>query len=125
MNTETTRNNNTTHAGLVLYDGDCGFCLRWLRRVERPLTRKGFRFETLQTHGRELTEMLLQLPDGRELGGADAAMNLSRHVWWLWPLWLVSRIPGVMPIFRAGYRVIAKNRHRFSSSCEIKPGGKP
>ena len=124
MNTETTRN-NTTHAGLVLYDGDCGFCLRWLRRVERPLLQMGFRFETLQSHGRELSEMLVQLPDGRELGGADAAMNLSRHVWWLWPLWLVSRIPGVMPIFRAGYRVIAKNRHRFSSSCEIKPGGKP
>lgn len=36
-------------AAWVCYDGECELCLRWVRRVERPLLRQGFQFVPLQT----------------------------------------------------------------------------
>jgi formate-dependent nitrite reductase membrane component NrfD len=36
---------------------------------------------------------------------------LARYIWWLWPLWLISIIPGMMIPIRASYRFIARNRH--------------
>jgi predicted DCC family thiol-disulfide oxidoreductase YuxK len=81
-------------AGWVCCDGECALCLRWLRRVERPLLRHGFRFVPLQTAWVKArltltdpdppTEMRLLRPDETVLGGADAAVVLMRHVWWLW-----------------------------------------
>jgi len=117
-------------AGWVCYDGECSLCLRWLRRVERPLLSCGFQFVPLQAawakarlHLAEqdpLTEMRLLRPDGQILGGADAAVFLMRYVWWLWPLWLTSHIPGMMPIFRAVYRQIATNRHCATGACIVQ-----
>lgn len=116
-------------AGWVCYDGDCVLCLRWLRRVERPLLRHDFGFVPLQTPWVQaklnlseaglLTEMRLFLPDCRIIGGADAAVTLARYVWWLWPLWFASHIPGAMTIIRATYRHIAKKRHCNRGACEI------
>ena len=115
--------------GWVCYDSECPRCRRWLRRVERPLIRSGFNFVALQTtwvktrlnlgNHDPLTEMRLLFPDEQVLGGADAAVFLMRHVWWLWPLWLLSRIPGTMPVFRAVYRHIAANRHCASGACSV------
>lgn len=116
-------------AGWVCYDGKCALCLRWVRRVERPLLRYGFGFAPLQTNWVRarlnlsetelLTEMRLLLPDRNVIGGADAVVALARYVWWLWPLWLASLVPGGMPIIRATYRHIARNRHCASGACEI------
>jgi hypothetical protein len=50
---------------------------------------------------------------------------LARHVWWLWPLWLVGQIPGAMIPLRAGYRFIARNRHCRNVECEPSQRGKP
>jgi predicted DCC family thiol-disulfide oxidoreductase YuxK len=127
-----TDNNAAQTAGWVCYDAECALCRRWLRRVERPLLRRGFTFAPLQstwvktrlklTEHDALTEMRLLRPDEPVLGGADAAVVLMRHVWWLWPLWLVSRIPGAMPVFRAIYRHLAVNRHCGSLGCTSLKG---
>jgi predicted DCC family thiol-disulfide oxidoreductase YuxK len=116
-------------AGWVCFDGECSFCLRWLRRVERPLRRHGFGFVPLQTDWVRtqlhlttpelLQEMRLLRSNQPALGGADAAVVLMRYVWWLWPLWLVSRIPGAMPVYRRVYRYIARNRHCAKDACQI------
>ena len=66
-----------------------------------------------------LREMRLLLADGRDLGGADAVVEIARHIWWAWPLWLVSRVPGARAILRAIYRVIAANRHCIGGACKI------
>ena len=136
MNTETTDNNakNPT-VGWICYDSECAFCLRWLRHVERPLRPRGFDFVPLQaawvnaklnvSEVELLKEMRLLLPDNRILGGADAAVFLARHIWWLWPLWLVSHIPGTMPIIRACYRFIARNRYCSTDGCAINKGKTP
>lgn len=117
-------------AGWVCYDGECALCLRWLRRVELPLLRAGFQFAPLQTSwvkarlnltaNDPLTEMRLLRPNEPALCGADAAVILMRHIWWLWPLWLLSRSPGAMPVFRAVYRYIAVNRHCTTGACVIQ-----
>lgn len=126
---------NQPAAGWVCYDGDCALCQRWLRRVERPLRRHGFNFIPLQTDwvkarlnladNDPLTEMRLLGPGQQVLGDADAAVVLMRYVWWLWPLWLFSRIPGMMPIFHAVYRYVAANRHCDSVGCTFLKGGRP
>jgi alginate O-acetyltransferase complex protein AlgI len=121
-------------AGWICYDGDCPLCLRWLRRVERPLLRHGFRFVPLQSEWARtrlalasndpLIEMRLLRPGEPVLGGADAAAILMRHVWWLWPVWLLSRIPGVMLFYRSAYRRIAANRHCTNGTCSLRSRGR-
>lgn len=117
----TDNNAREPSAGWVCYDGECSFCRRWLRRVERPLRRHGFDFVPLQTDwvrtklnstGPELSRELRLIRAPQPVrGGADAAVILMRFVWWLWPLWLASWIPGAMPVYHAVYRWIARNRH--------------
>jgi len=130
VTTEMTDNNaKQPDAGWVCYDGDCAFCLRWRRRVARPLLRHGFDFVPLQTpwvraklnvsEADLQKEMRLIRPGRNVLGGADAVVTLARYVWWLWPLWLASRLPGAMGIIRAGYRHLARNRQCASGACEI------
>lgn len=122
-------------AGWVCYDGDCALCFRWLRRVERPLLRHGYEFVPLQaawikarlnlTNRDALTEMRLLRPGQQVLGGADAAVVLMRQIWWLWPLWLLSRSPGAMSAFRVVYRHIAVNRQCGPLSSTSLKGGQP
>lgn len=133
MNTETTDNNaKQPAAGWICYDGECAFCLRWVRRIEPPLRLRGFSFVPLQTQWVKdrlcitedalLEEMKLLLPDEQVIGGANAWVILARHIWWLWPLWLVSKIPGTVPIIRACYCFIARNRHCSTDGCAINKG---
>lgn len=133
MNTEMTDNiARQPVAGWVFYDGECALCLRWLRRVERPLLCRGFQLVPLQAASAKarlnladndpLTEMRLIRSDEPALGGVDAAVVLMRHVWWLWPLWLLSQIPGAMPIYHAVYRHIATNRHCGAIDRTIRKG---
>ena len=136
MNTEMTdKDAKQPTAGWVCYDGECAFCVRWLRRTESHLLRRGFDFVPLQAtwvraklnvpEVELLNEMRVILPDNRILGGSDAVVVLARYIWWLWPLWFASKIPGAMPLLRAGYRFIAKNRHCENDKCEIRKGIKP
>lgn len=66
-----------------------------------------------------LEEMQLLLGEGRKLGGADAIVEIARRIWWVWPLWFLSRLPGAMPLLRAAYRVLAANRHCANGACLI------
>lgn len=68
----------------------------------------------------DLTEMRVLLADGKILGGADAVVYLARRIWWLWPLWAVSLVPGAMPLLRRGYRWFAANRYCIGGKCEVR-----
>ena len=114
MITETTDNNG----GKVLYDADCAFCSRWARRGERWFIGRGYRFEPLPA---DADEMKLITARGVTFGGADAIVELARYLWWTWPMWALSRVPGMMPLFRAGYRGFAANRYCLGGRCEIRP----
>lgn len=66
--------------------------------------------------GQAWDEMKLRFPSGKTLGGADAAIYLARRVWWAWPVWALSRLPGAMRVMRRVYRRVAASR-----SCVLKP----
>ena len=106
--------------GWVLYDGDCAFCLRWVRRFRGPLERRGFRLAPLQTPwvrkrlglpaDELLAELRLLMADGQRFGGADALVEIARHLWWGWPLYALAWLPSARRLLAAGYRWGARHR---------------
>jgi len=118
----------------VFYDAECSFCVGTVRRFERVLTRRHVRLLPLQAPGTGallgvsddslLDEMRLRREDGAVLGGADAVAELASRIWWAWPLWAVSRLPGAMPIMRAAYRWVARRRGCAGERC-VRPPARP
>jgi predicted DCC family thiol-disulfide oxidoreductase YuxK len=113
--------------GWLFFDADCGFCTRIARWVAPILERRGFAVAPLQDArvaallGLPLAdlmrEMRLLLGDGRQYGGADAAIALAREIWWARPLAWLAEIPGMMNWLRRGYRVIAARRSCVATHC--------
>lgn len=125
MHTEIT--DNTKLNGWVLYDADCRFCVAMARHFRRLLFARHLELLPVQTpwvrarlglsDTRLLSEMRLLKPGGNSIGGADALLEISRHFWWAWPVWQMSRVPALMHFFRAGYRWIARNRGCANNVC--------
>ncbi len=115
--------------GWVLYDGDCGFCSRWVPFWERTLAKRGFRIAPLQADWvadkfkfieDELTaDFRLLLADGEKIAGADVYRYLMRRIWWAKPLWFLSTLPILRGLFDAGYRAFADNRYWISRACHM------
>jgi predicted DCC family thiol-disulfide oxidoreductase YuxK len=113
----------------VFYDADCQFCVNAARRFERVLARRRFELVPLQVPGASaefgvpgdqlLAEMRLRLRDGTVFGGAAAIVEIARRIWWAWPLWALSRLPGAMRPMHATYRWIARRRSCANGACEI------
>ena len=66
-----------------------------------------------------LREIRLLLSDGRQFGGADAAVALAREIWWARPVVWFSKIPGGMGTLRNWYRSIAMHRSCAAVSCPV------
>lgn len=107
---------------LLVYDGECGFCLRWVGRFRR-LTGGRVRYEPFQTAAERFPEIpraefkravRLIDPEGRAWAGAAATFQLLRHVRglaWVWPLY--ARVPGFARASEAAYRWVADHRSRL------------
>jgi predicted DCC family thiol-disulfide oxidoreductase YuxK len=122
MYTEITDTSVTT----VYFDMDCGLCAHWAGRAARLLPADRFRFMPLSSLDPPSSrdEMVLELPGGRRLGGADAAVALAREIRWLLPISVLGRFPRVMPLLRCFYRIVAANRYRITRACRYPaPGG--
>jgi predicted DCC family thiol-disulfide oxidoreductase YuxK len=102
----------------VYFDSDCGLCAHWAGRAARLLPSDRFRFMPLSSLDppSSRNEMVVELPGGR-LGGADAAMALAREIRWLLPISVLGQFPGVMPLLRCFYRILAANRYRIARTC--------
>jgi predicted DCC family thiol-disulfide oxidoreductase YuxK len=113
----------------VFYDADCAFCVTAARRFERVLARRRLELVPLQTpdacarlgvrDDRLLNEMRLRLQNGTVFGGADAVAEIARRIWWAWPLWALSRLPGAMRPMRAMYRWMARHRSCVNGACDV------
>lgn len=119
---------------LVLYDGRCGFCRDWSRRLARWDGRGTLRQVPYQERAgitgvpplsdAELEEALhVILPDGRVERGARGVIALlpwlrgGRVLGWL------ARIPGVGMLADHAYRWIARRRHDLGPTgarCELR-----
>jgi lipase maturation factor 1 len=108
---------------LVIFDGDCLFCRRWIERW-RELTQGAVEYEPFQ----EAAERFPEIPrenfeqslhfiekDGTVRHGADAvfrslgSVRVGRGL-----IWCFDHVPGFAPITEAAYRVVA--RHRMLAS---------
>lgn len=117
--------------GWVLYDADCGFCTRWAWRIALFVGPRGFHLAPLQapwvrerlrlSEAELLHELRVLTADDALYGGADALLFLARQIWWAWPIAALAWLPGMMPLARAAYCWIARNRHRLSAACAL-PG---
>jgi predicted DCC family thiol-disulfide oxidoreductase YuxK len=113
--------------GWLFFDADCKFCTRIARWLAPIMQRRGMALAPLQhprvaellglSHGDLMKEMQFVLSDGSRYGGADAAVELARQIWWAAPLVWVSRIPGMMDVLRKGYRWVAANRNCAAAQC--------
>ncbi|MBN8456568.1 MAG: DUF393 domain-containing protein [Verrucomicrobia bacterium] len=116
--------------GWILYDDSCGFCRRWMPFWEGALRRRGFSIAPLQAdwvrerldipEERLLDDLRLLLAGGGHLAGAAVYRYAMRRIWWTWPLYLFSILPGCRRVFDWGYRTFARNRHRVSDVCRLR-----
>lgn len=117
--------------GQIFYDATCGLCAESYRKFGPMTERRGFRWIPMQDRraqdilgiedGQIPDELKLLTRRGQVLGGVDGLLYIGRYVWWAFPVWLLSRLPGVRPILRLLYRLVARNRHRVSDACGFDP----
>jgi predicted DCC family thiol-disulfide oxidoreductase YuxK len=107
---------------VILYDGVCVFCSRWVRFVAVRDTRRRFRFTAIQSsYGTRLAQAFGINPDDPDAnavvhGGlvhfkSDAALTvLSNLPGWEW-VGVLSVMP--RPIRDTVYNLVARNRYRI------------
>ncbi|MCP5026671.1 MAG: DUF393 domain-containing protein [Actinomycetia bacterium] len=111
----------------LVYDGDCGFCAKVARFIER---RSDHRFDVVPSHSLDLEAVGLTFDD------------VSRAAWWLEPgrppqgghdsiaaslraatmPWSIGgrllALPGIRTLGRRLYPIIARNRHRLPGATD-------
>ena len=117
--------------GVILYDGVCIFCSRWVRFVATRDRAKRFRFTAIQSdYGGRLARAVgvdaacpdtnAVVLDGTALFKSDAAIAvISSLPRWRWAR-MLTLVP--KPLRDALYDLIARNRYRIfgtSSSCYL------
>jgi predicted DCC family thiol-disulfide oxidoreductase YuxK len=115
--------------GWLLYDGACGFCGKWVACWEPLLKRHGFGIAPLQdtwvrsrlqmVKGELLQDVRLLFVDGRVICGPQVYREMMKRIWWSWPVYALSCLPGLRQVFDGAYRVFARNRHRVSAACPL------
>jgi predicted DCC family thiol-disulfide oxidoreductase YuxK len=131
VNTEIADINDKSAFGWVCYDADCPICRRWAGRFESLLNRNEFQLVPLQSvkvreflklpEKKLLEEMRVVTNRGIVFGGADAIVELAKTIPVLKPFYVVTRLPGIMPILRAVYHYIARNRTCDGGVCGLPP----
>lgn len=110
---------NPPRKPLLIYDGDCGFCIfwitRWRKKVEgqvdfQPYHEAAARFPELPVETFRRAAQLVE-PDGRVSAGAEAilrarALAPGGGAW----LGVYESVPGARALFDLGYRFVARNR---------------
>jgi alginate O-acetyltransferase complex protein AlgI len=114
----------------VLYDGECPLCTAAVARFAPMLRRHHFDLAPLQMPwtqkrlglrpGEPLVEMKLLTEGGQIYGGADALAQIARRIWWAWPLFAISLLPGVKSLLCTGYRKIAAHRNCTGDLCKVQ-----
>jgi predicted DCC family thiol-disulfide oxidoreductase YuxK len=116
---------------VVLYDGQCGFCSRWVSYWAETLAKHGFEIGSLDeawvadkikmSHEELLTDIRVLTADGQLISGADVYLHVTRQIWWAWPFYAIFSLPGFNRLIHVGYRWFARNRHHISHACKLDP----
>jgi predicted DCC family thiol-disulfide oxidoreductase YuxK len=122
---------NTRTKPLLIYDGDCGFCRRWIARWQlltgdsveyAPFQEVGGEFPEISKEQFEASVQLIE-PSGMVSRGAEAVFRSLAYA----PgkrrmLWMYEKIPGVAPLTEWGYRFIARHRTGLSKGTRCLTG---
>ena len=113
----------------MFYDARCPLCRGWIRRLYGILVRRGLHPVPMQAAWARrtlglaetdpLVEMKLMTRGGTVYGGADALVQITRAIWWLWPLFALAQIPGAKTLLRRAYLRLAANRPCDDGRCAI------
>lgn len=120
--------------GWVCFDRECATCVWLARRLRPALEKRGFGLAALQDPRvallfgmpaeELLREMRLVTSEGEFYSGADAVVYLAHHMWWAWPVYALSWLPGLRSVLRTGYRWFAAHRRCAGSACSMSMNGK-
>jgi hypothetical protein len=131
-------------AGWLLYDGSCGVCSRGVSAWAPTLDRYGIGIAPLQSDwvrtqlnvsDAELladVRLLARVADSKtgrhenlgpyqQIVGADVYRYIMRRIWWAYPLYLLTRVPGLRTLYEWGYRRFAERRYHISRVCRLDP----
>ena len=117
--------------GWVLFDGGCGACSKWVPYWGPTLAKLGIGTRPLQDPwvaertGMDeeslVSDIRLIFADGRHLVGAEVYRWVMRRLWWAWPIFVLSLVPGFRQLFDASYRAFVRNRLKVSEACGWEP----
>ena len=128
---------SSPNADLVIYDGSCNFCSSQVMNLSRLDGKRRLAFISLHdpfvtehftdlTHQQLMEQMYLVDQSGHRHGGAEAFRYLTRRLPILWILAPLLHLPFSLPLWRWGYKQVAKRRYRWgkvddcaSGSCEV------
>lgn len=113
---------------LLIYDGDCGFCIKWIE-YWKSITKDAVDYAPYQEVHEEYPHIpvekfrhSVQFIDlsGKVYEGAYAVFKtLAQTPGKSWMLKAYERIPGIQPVTEAIYRLVAKHRTFFSNFTKI------
>ena len=110
---------------VVIYDGHCKFCTAQVERLARWDTKRRLSFLPLQnpkvaklypdlSYDQLMAEMVVVSPQGNRYGGAAAFRYLTTRLPLLYPLAPLLHLPFTLPLWRWGYRQVAKRRYAIA-----------
>jgi len=91
---------------MVIYDGQCRFCSRWVRWIIRNDVHRRFSFKALQALESDTVQLLME---GKQYGRSSAVLQIVIRLRFPWPLlgifFMVPRF-----IRDPFYNLVARNR---------------
>ena len=122
----------TQQKAIIFYDGECGFCNRWVRYVIKHDTKNYFTFCSLHSdtaleysmkynfsieNKNSIALLENEKVSRKSLAAQRIAKHLNTKINWSTILKIFP-----LPIADAGYDVISKIRHSLpGNTCEINP----
>ena len=117
---------------LMVFDGDCHFCTRWIKRWQKT-TGQAVDYAPFQEASADLPEIprarferevVLVVADGRVFGGAEAvfrSLNCGDRPGFIAKsaLWMYQHAPGFAVFTEACYRFVAEHRTFFSAITRV------
>jgi len=113
---------------LMIWDGECHFCRRWIERW-REITAGEVDYTTYQEAAHRFPEIPLEQfqravafiePDGQTFFGAEAVYRSLRYQGSRkWLAWSYDRVPGFAAISETAYNFIARHRGLGSSITRL------
>ncbi|HEV8619172.1 MAG TPA: lipase maturation factor family protein [Candidatus Udaeobacter sp.] len=113
------RVSNSPSKPLLIWDGECHFCRRWIERW-REITVGKVEYETYQEAANRFPEIPIEQfkravafiePDGKAFFAAEAVYRSLRYrSSRRWLAWSYDRVPGVAAVSELAYKFIARHR---------------